>query len=191
MKLSGKSWTALLTGSAAFFISAEALAQDSGFKSLTEIEAALNPLEVVANHGGVRRSIDLNIQFELNSANLTKSAEQQITALAGALNSSALSQCYILLTGHTDATGSAASNLSLSQVRAESVKATLVMDYGVNLDKVIADGKGESELIEGLAPDDARHRRVEVSLEDPQACKQKAAAANEKQESPGEMKIDW
>ena len=38
------------------------------FKSLTEIEASLDPMEFLNNHDGVRRSVDLDIRFALASA---------------------------------------------------------------------------------------------------------------------------
>ena len=48
------------------------------FKTIAEIERSLNPLENIANHDGIKRSIDLQIQFGLGSATIQKSSLTQI-----------------------------------------------------------------------------------------------------------------
>lgn len=167
-----------------------------GFKSLAQIEAALNPLEMITNHDGIRRSIDLNIQFSLNSANILPAAQRQIDVLGKALTGEMLGHCIIKLTGHTDATGDADDNLALSKQRASAVKRQLVKQYDVLPSQLIALGKGESQLLNKLAPNDAKHRRVEISLGDAKQCKKSANLNQEKhkkvsKDENGKLKIDW
>lgn len=174
---------------------------ENGFKSLAKIEAALNPLEILSNHGGIRTSIDLNIVFAFNSAQLLSEAQRQIAALGEALAGESLRHCIISLTGHTDATGNADSNQQLSKQRASTVKKQLVRKYGVLSGQLITIGQGESQLLNQLPPDDARHRRVEVGLADLKACRETSAnrqkipikAANNKvsKDKNAKLKIEW
>ncbi len=72
----------------------------------------------------------------------------------------------ILIVGHTDNVGSASSNLTLSQGRADSVKKWLV-DKGIAADRIRTDGKGLTEprasndTVEGRA----LNRRIEFVVE--------------------------
>jgi len=67
-----------------------------------------------------------------------------------------------LIIGHTDSDGDDVSNLSLSKSRAEAVKQTLVK-LGIKADRLLTDGKGESEPINpNTSPEEkANNRRVE------------------------------
>jgi OOP family OmpA-OmpF porin len=68
----------------------------------------------------------------------------------------------LVLEGHTDSRGSDQYNLSLSQRRADAVKAKLVEDYGIPGARVSAVGYGESRPIATNNTDSgrARNRRV-------------------------------
>ncbi|MFT6269486.1 MAG: outer membrane protein OmpA-like peptidoglycan-associated protein [Alphaproteobacteria bacterium] len=146
----------------------------NGFKSLNDIEKQLAATDISVNYGGVKVSVDLNIEFAFGKADLMPSAKSQIEVLAQALNNESLKSCNIALTGHTDAVGSAAKNLALSQARANSLKQELVIQYGYAPERLIAQGEGETKLLDGLALDDGRHRRVEVSLIEPESCRKEA-----------------
>jgi outer membrane protein OmpA-like peptidoglycan-associated protein len=67
--------------------------------------------------------------------------------------------------GHTDSTGSADHNLSLSQRRAVSV-ATILSSQGVNQGRFYIEGKGPSSPIASNATESGRaqNRRVEIQL---------------------------
>ena len=163
----------------------------SSQKSLAEIEAALNPLESLANIDGVRFSIDLNIQFALGSASLLTSANQQINVLGQALQGEKLSGCVIELIGHTDATGSEQANQVLSEARANSVRQALFNGFQIEEHTIEAIGKGEAMLLAGFADDDKRHRRVEITLKDPQGCVARKKQNNKKQKTEEQLKIEW
>lgn len=66
--------------------------------------------------------------------------------------------------GHTDSDGESASNQSLSQRRAQAVVDYLVSSAGVDPDRLVAEGRGEDELLanpETSADDKQRNRRIE------------------------------
>jgi OOP family OmpA-OmpF porin len=65
--------------------------------------------------------------------------------------------------GHTDSKGSDAYNLDLSNRRANSVKDYLVINHGINPDRLMARGYGESKPVASNDSDAGRaqNRRVE------------------------------
>jgi outer membrane protein OmpA-like peptidoglycan-associated protein len=69
----------------------------------------------------------------------------------------------VALEGHTDATGEAAANKTLSQQRAEAVKQTLV-NGGVAADRVKAEGFGQERPVgdNNTEAGRARNRRLEL-----------------------------
>jgi len=143
---------------------------DSGIRSLAEIEAELDPLEFIENHDGVRRSMDLSIEFAFNSADLLPEGQRQVEILGRAFNGERLSRYRFRIIGHTDAVGAAEYNQRLSEQRAERVRQTLIDDYGVDPDRLIAEGKGETQPIDRLPQDAAEHRRVEIAVLDDEAA---------------------
>lgn len=72
----------------------------------------------------------------------------------------------VALVGHTDATGSLAGNIALSERRAKSVMARLVSDYGVAPEQLEAEGIGYLAPIASNQTDEGRtqNRRVEAIL---------------------------
>lgn len=73
----------------------------------------------------------------------------------------------VLIEGHTDSTGSANLNQSLSQQRAESVRRALI-DLGVDASRIEANGFGDSRPVADNSSGQgrARNRRVDVILAD-------------------------
>ncbi len=72
-----------------------------------------------------------------------------------------------LIEGHTDAVGSAASNLSLSDRRAESMALALTEYFDIPPENLVVQGYGESELKVDSAGDERANRRVVVRLVTP------------------------
>ena len=64
--------------------------------------------------------------------------------------------------GHTDSTGNAASNQTLSEARSKAIVAKLV-EMGIAADRLAAVGKGQNNPIADNATDEgrAKNRRVE------------------------------
>ena len=106
---------------------------------------------------------NLQVQFQLGSAELTPTAREQLDVFAEAATG-ALSRARFNIDGHTDATGSAQLNLGLSKRRAASVVNYLV-DRGVDATRLVSSGYGESKP-KHSDPYNGVNRRVEASLAD-------------------------
>ena len=79
---------------------------------------------------------------------------------------SANPQKTVMVVGHTDATGGVAANLSLSKLRAQSVRQRLLADFKVPAAQIAANGAGSLSPRDTNATDAGRqkNRRVEVMI---------------------------
>lgn len=110
----------------------------------------------------VQASVNLNVQFAFNSADLLPQGRQQLDELGNALSSKTLVQYGFELAGHTDAVGGAEYNLKLSLERANAVKQYLIVRHGINPNRLVPLGFGFSQLANRADPTAAVNRRVEV-----------------------------
>ena len=117
--------------------------------------------------GNDTRSVDLNITFKLGSSQITETAKAQLDALGRALKTDKLNGLKVDILGHTDASGKAYANQALSEARARSVRAYLIKVHAIKEKLLVAQGRGETELLENHAPNDAANRRVEVVVHAP------------------------
>lgn len=109
---------------------------------------------------GAGGGLNLLITFESGSDQLTQQAMRNLDAFAEALRSPALATFVFEVQGHTDAKGSDAVNMRLSQRRAESVVSYLVR-RGIATDRLLARGYGETRPIMS-DPNHPNNRRVET-----------------------------
>jgi outer membrane protein OmpA-like peptidoglycan-associated protein len=109
-----------------------------------------------------RPKVDLEINFDYNSAELTPKAAPQLNSLGKALTTQKLAGSVILLGGHTDAKGSDEYNQGLSERRAETVKRFLIDSYKIPAANLVTAGYGKKGP---KNPNDlyaAENRRVEI-----------------------------
>jgi OmpA-OmpF porin, OOP family len=104
---------------------------------------------------------DLLITFQTGSAELTEQGRANARVFAQAANTPQLRPVRFEIAGHTDAVGTRDKNLTLSQQRAESVKAYLV-SLGVDPARLEAKGYGFDRPIVAANPRAAANRRVEA-----------------------------
>lgn len=83
------------------------------------------------------------ILFNSGSDQLQNDTNDIITEIAQAMKSHP--DIKIMIVGHTDSDGDAASNLKLSQDRAETVKNKLVQAFVIDANRIFVTGKGEDE----------------------------------------------
>ena len=110
------------------------------------------------------RVVLADLQFESGSAQLGAGPFVSLSALAAFLSASPNKR--IALVGHTDASGTLAGNLALSQRRAASVLERLVTTHGVARAQLQAEGVGFLAPISSNASEEGRmaNRRVEAVL---------------------------
>lgn len=112
-------------------------------------------------------SASLLITFETNSADLTPQAKKQLDVVAAALNNNKLADYAFNVEGHADPRGAHDQNLSLSQQRAESVRAYLVSAHAIDAKRLKAVGKGDSEVLNASNPSAVENRRVTIVTDVP------------------------
>ena len=101
------------------------------------------------------------ILFDVNSDRIRGESYGVLKDIATVLNENA--DLKVKIIGHTDSDGDDKSNLDLSKRRAESVKAILTKEFGIDAGKLQTDGKGEGEPIDKNTSGEgkANNRRVE------------------------------
>ena len=102
------------------------------------------------------------ILFETGKAELQPESRPVLKEIAATLKQHA--ELTILIEGHTDNVGPAASNLALSEARAAAVKAALVSGFGVVADRIATRGFGDTKpaVPNTTAEGRAQNRRVEI-----------------------------
>jgi OmpA-OmpF porin, OOP family len=113
---------------------------------------------------GAAPSVNLSVQFEKGSADLTAAAMQTLNQLGQALSQPALAPYRFRIEGHTDTVGSAAYNKQLSDRRAAAVCAYLESNFKVSASRLQPVGMGEEGLLV-QTPDqtpEPQNRRVAV-----------------------------
>lgn len=118
---------------------------------------------------GMVVTIPGNVLFASGKAELLGPAQAKLSQVAEALTR-VDKDSRITVLGHTDSQGSDSFNQTLSQNRAESVRAFLV-SHGMASDRVEARGMGESQPVadNNTAEGRANNRRVEIVVEPPSA----------------------
>jgi len=105
--------------------------------------------------------VTYGIYFDVNKDVVKPESYGTLKGIAAILNE--VPDVKVKIVGHTDSDGADAANLDLSKRRAASVKAELAKSFGVNAERLVTDGMGESQPV---APNDtpvnkAMNRRVE------------------------------
>lgn len=109
-----------------------------------------------------RPSLDFEIYFPFNSSTVQKSALPTLQRIGQILTNDAFKDRGFLIAGHTDAKGSAEANQVVSQRRAESVKAYLVKNYGIDPARLRVIGHGKEQLKDQSQPFASINRRVQI-----------------------------
>lgn len=106
------------------------------------------------------------IEFAYDSAFLSETARETLSGLCATvkvdLDLNPSSKYFVI--GHTDAAGSEAYNVRLSQRRADATKQFLVDKCQIESSKLTAVGLGEERLLASAGPRDSQQRRVEIQV---------------------------
>ena len=123
---------------------------------------SLGEREEVAQLAATKPKIDLEINFDYNSADISKASMQAVQELGKALSDPSLKGSTFVVAGHTDAMGTEQYNQGLSERRADTIKRYLTEKFGVNGSDLVTVGYGESKPKDANAPMDPTNRRVQV-----------------------------
>lgn len=123
---------------------------------------SLGERQEIAEIASTKPKIDLDIQFDYNSAEIRKTSLPSVQELGKALSNPTLKGSTFVVAGHTDAIGSEAYNQDLSERRADTIKRYLTEKYGINGTDLVTVGYGKSRLKDPNAPMDPINRRVQV-----------------------------
>lgn len=105
-----------------------------------------------------------NIFFDVNKTEVKPAMQAQLTKIAKAL--AAVPDKHLLIEGYTDSDGASEYNLSLSELRAQSVQKILLAG-GIAEERLTIKGYGQTKPIadNSTAAGKAQNRRVEIVLE--------------------------
>jgi outer membrane protein OmpA-like peptidoglycan-associated protein len=123
---------------------------------------SLGEREEIAEIASSKPNIDLEIQFDYNSADIAKTSTQAVQELGKALTSPGLKGSTFVVAGHTDGIGGEAFNQDLSERRAETIKRYLMQNYGLTGSDLVSVGYGKTKLKDANDPADPVNRRVQV-----------------------------
>ena len=118
--------------------------------------------EQIAELAATKPKIDLEIQFDYNSADIAKGSVPSVQALGKALSDPSLKGSTFVVAGHTDAVGGEEYNQGLSERRADTIKKYLVQNYGLNGTDLVTVGYGKTKLKDSANGADPVNRRVQV-----------------------------
>nr|WP_240608026.1 OmpA family protein [Pararhodobacter oceanensis] len=133
-------------------------------RQAAELRAAVGSDVGVVNTGSeIVVTMPQDILFATDSATLRGDLRADLVAIAG--NLQRYPDSVVLVTGHTDSTGSAGYNQSLSERRADSVAGVLISS-GVPSRRVVARGAGQTQPVapNTTATGRAQNRRVEITI---------------------------
>lgn len=101
------------------------------------------------------------INFAFDSADVLPDSRPYLDKVGEMMRLPEVADKSIVIEGHTDASGSAAYNKRLSELRALAIKQYLVEQHEISPKRLIVVGKGEADLLPGRSPSDGVNRRVQ------------------------------
>jgi outer membrane protein OmpA-like peptidoglycan-associated protein len=122
-------------------------------------------------------SFDITLNFAFDSAELTDETRVRLDKVAKALTDPSTEKYDIIVSGHTDAVGTADYNQSLSERRAEAARNYLINRHGIDSKRLIAKGYGKSQLLLPAEPGNELNRRVQFQNAKASVASSSSAAA--------------
>lgn len=116
----------------------------------------------IAEISATKLNIDMDIQFDYNSARISETSLPTAQKLGEALSNSVFRGSTFVVAGHTDAIGGNAYNQDLSERRADAIKQYLTENYGIVGANLVTVGYGKTQLKDPSEPAAAVNRRVQV-----------------------------
>lgn len=111
----------------------------------------------------IDKAIAIDIRFALDSYEVTADIERSLVHISDAMNHKKLKNCFFIVEGHTDSTGTPEYNLYLSEQRAISVRNYLIKN-NVDKKRLLVVGKGETEPLDLKNINSSVNRRVQFTV---------------------------
>ena len=118
--------------------------------------------EEIATIAKEKPNIDLEINFDYNSADISSKSLPSVQALGKALTNPDLKGSTFIVAGYTDAAGGEAYNQDLSERRADAIKRYLNDKFGIAGSDLVTVGYGKTKLKDPSQPLADVNRRVQV-----------------------------
>jgi outer membrane protein OmpA-like peptidoglycan-associated protein len=118
--------------------------------------------EEIATIAQSKPNIDLEINFDYNSADISSKSLPSVQALGKALTNPDLKGSTFVVAGYTDAAGGDGYNQDLSERRADSIKRYLTDKFGIAGSDLVTVGYGKTKLKDPSNPLAEVNRRVQV-----------------------------
>ncbi len=118
--------------------------------------------EEIATIAKEKPNIDLEINFDYNSADISTRSMPSVQALGKALTNPELKGSTFVVAGYTDAAGTDGYNQDLSERRADAIKRYLTDKYGIAGSDLVTVGYGKTKLKDPSNPMADVNRRVQV-----------------------------
>lgn len=124
--------------------------------------------EITVSDDAPTQSVNLKIEFDVNSYNIRPDSYDLLDKLGKALTSDKLKEQAILVKGHTDSDGNDDYNLNLSLNRAQAVKSYLVGRFSIPELRLKIYGYGKTvPLVSDNNPANKQiNRRVEIAVDE-------------------------
>lgn len=135
------------------------LAPSTAATTVTDTAVAATAAEPAYQPVAADAQVNLSISFDYNSSALRDDQKPRLATMCEAMKSIDVSRFQVI--GHTDSSGSADYNQSLSEARAQAVTQYLVSDCGISSDRLMAIGAGETAPLDTANPAGDVNRRVE------------------------------
>jgi outer membrane protein OmpA-like peptidoglycan-associated protein len=124
--------------------------------------------EITVSDDTPAQSVNLKIEFDVNSHKIRPDSHDLLDKLGKALTSEKLKEKAILIKGHTDSDGNDDYNLNLSLNRAQAVKSYLVGRFSIpeSMLKVYGYGKTMPLVPDNNPANKQINRRVEIAVDE-------------------------
>ncbi|MBF0227916.1 MAG: OmpA family protein [Desulfobacterales bacterium] len=141
-------------------------AKTRGFKPRSINKKEVRGVTVVSDDDIEEPSVNLKIEFDVNSYSIRSDSFYVLGNLGRALQSEELKGKKIIIKGHTDSDGDTDYNMKLSFNRANTVKSYLVNNFSISKSKISVLGYGESKPLRPNTNSINKqlNRRVEIAV---------------------------
>ncbi len=121
--------------------------------------------EAPVQYASTNTIVGFTINFEFDSTEIKPESYGYLDSMGELLSRPEHVGARMRIVGHTDSLGPESYNQNLSERRAAAVRDFLVQRYDVDPSRLLTEGRGELDLLDGFQATAAENRRVEFQAE--------------------------